>query len=71
VLSVAFSPNGRTLAVGENDGNTMLFDRSLWDWTFPTMQRLLCGEARANLTKAQSTTYIPTLPVQKSCPGYP
>ena len=62
VNSVAFSPNGQTLAVGENSGTIVLVDEIVWNWNFTSLKLLLCGEVGTNMTKAQWLANVPDQP---------
>ena len=66
--SVAFSPNGQTLALGENSGTIVLVDEIVWNWNFTSLKLLLCGEVGTNMTKAQWLANVPDQPYQKTCP---
>jgi hypothetical protein len=71
VESVAFSPDGQTLAVGDASGNVVLYRQRLSDLTYGFFSRLICGEVRENMTRAQWTANAPGQPYQKTCPSYP
>lgn len=63
VTSVAFSPDGQTLAAGSNDHNVWLWNLSIEDAT----QRI-CATTSNTLTPAQWNQYIPQLPYDPPCP---
>jgi WD40 repeat protein len=71
VYSVAFSPNGQTLAIGDLNGNVTLFRQGLWNLTGSFLSRLICGEVRKNMTQAQWAANALGQPYQKTCPAYP
>jgi WD40 repeat protein len=61
VHSVAFSPDGRTLATGSDDGTT-----GLWDLNVQHAIQRICATA-GGLTPRQWNQYIPQLRYQPSC----
>ena len=71
VHSVAFSPDGQTLAIGDLNGNVALLRQSLSNLTGGFLSRLICGEVRRNMTQAQWTANAPGQPYQKTCSAYP
>ncbi len=71
VYSVAFSPGGQTLAAGDKSGDVVLRRQSLSNLTYGFFSRLICGEVRENMTKAQWVANAPGQPYQKTCPAYP
>ena len=71
VESVAFSPNGQTLAIGDLNGNVALLQQSLSNLTGGFLSRLICGEVRRNMSQAQWAANAPGQPYQKTCSAYP
>jgi WD40 repeat protein len=69
--SVAFSPDGKTLVSGDEHGNVALVPSLYWAGSFGQVQKILCTEVRANLTRAQWAQYVPGEPYQAICPGNP
>ena len=66
VRSVAFSPDGKTLASGDRD-TIMLWDVSVESW-----QDRACRIANRNLTRAEWKQYIgDTEPYRATCSGLP
>jgi WD40 repeat protein len=54
IRSVAFSPDGRTLAVGSSDGTVFLYDSSL-----PKSKASLGGSKQANLGDMETPPFLP------------
>lgn len=64
VASVAFSPDGKTLAAGSGDTTIILLDVSLESW-----QDRACRIANRNLTRAEWEKYIGDIePYRATCP---
>jgi WD40 repeat protein len=67
VNSVAFSPDGNTLAAGSADGSIRL-----WDANLASVQRYACQIADRNLTQAEWNAYVGSAqPYQRTCPNLP
>jgi WD40 repeat protein len=64
VNSVAFSPDGTTLAAGSTDHTVRLWDVAYLVNAVPH----LCASARRSLTRAEWARYVPGLPYQTVCP---
>lgn len=67
VLSVAFSPDGRTLAAGTSGGSIWL-----WDLDIDTAIQDVCTATGLPPTPAEWKQYIPQLPYNPPCahPGH-
>jgi len=66
VWSVAFSPDGKTLASGSLDGTILLWDVSSESW-----QARVCQRAGRNLTQAEWTRYFGGESCHKTCAQWP
>ena len=65
-----FSPDGRTLAISLND-NVEFLQQVFWILPGKSIESIVCGEVRRNMTQAQWTANAPGQPYQKTCPTYP
>jgi hypothetical protein len=66
VLSVAFNPDGQTLASGSNDRTIRFWSPDTRPW--PT---LVCDRAGRNLTRDEWRQYLGDGPYHKTCPDLP
>jgi hypothetical protein len=64
VYSVAFSPNGQTLAVGSADGTVRL-----WDTNPATDATAICATAGQLITRTEWARYAPGPPYAPPCAG--
>ncbi len=69
--TVAFSPNGASLALGDFAGNVVLVPSLYWVASYSGAFHDLCSEVRGNLTQQQWDQYVPNQPFGKACPAYP
>ena len=66
VLSVAFSPDTRTLVSGSADTTIIL-----WDVSFESWQKRACSLANRNLTRAEWEQFMQDEPYRATCPDLP
>jgi WD40 repeat protein/transcriptional regulator with XRE-family HTH domain len=66
VTSLVFTPDGRHLFAAGTDGTIRLWDVDLGGWP----QRA-CQLANRNLSRKEWQQYLPGVPYEKTCPGWP
>jgi WD40 repeat protein len=64
--SVAYSPDGTTIAVGSTDGTVRFWAASLSAWA-----KQACRIANRNLTAREWRQYLGDIPNHQTCPGLP
>jgi WD40 repeat protein len=67
VNSIAFSPDGRTLAAGTLDGTVRLFPGPLLWRDFATLRSEVCGVVAGGLTPTIWRTYAPSIDYRDPC----
>jgi WD40 repeat protein len=66
VNSVAFTPDGQTLASGSYDGTILLWDVGVESW-----RTRACGIANRNLTGEEWEQVLGDQPYRETCPDLP
>ena len=67
VYSIAFAPDGKTLASGSKDSNVFL-----WDVDFDSWKDRACNIANRNLTREEWRQYLgDDEPYRNTCPKLP
>jgi WD40 repeat protein len=67
VVTVAFNPNGKTLASGSSD-NTV----RLWIRDTETLANMVCKKVWRNLTMEEWNQFVgPDIPYERTCPNLP
>jgi WD40 repeat protein len=64
--SVAFSPDGKLVLSGDNDGKIQV-----WLWHPGDLIEIACSRLERNLTRAEWEQYIGDRPYRKTCPNLP
>jgi hypothetical protein len=67
VFSVAFAPDGCTLAVSSTDGTAILWDLTDLNQIRDHAVERACSATRGGLDRDEWARYIPDLPYQDSC----
>ena len=67
VNSVAFSPDGLTIAAGYSDGTVRLWSGFLWR-DFAQLKHQVCNLVGNGLSQAEWVQYAPDIAYQDSCP---
>jgi WD40 repeat protein len=73
LISLSFTPDGKKLAIGTQDGAVLLWDLSLLDKDTKAEQtlELACSLAQRNLTRSEWGQYFGTEPYRRTCPNLP
>ena len=68
IYTMAFSPDGESLAIGESSGIVILLSRNLWGFTDGFPSRLICDEVRRNMTRDEQKANVLRATVSKDMP---